>query len=82
MKDHWNMDPRRQQEHNRTISSMLNTGNLGMPTAFPAIGKKTGLAIYYHQERHNGINSIQGLKNIEGLTIKFYTIYSVSPFCF
>jgi len=57
-----------QQEHNRTILSMLNTGNLDMPTAFPTIRINAGLAIHYHQERHIGINSIQELKNIEGLT--------------
>ena len=58
-RDAFQIDPARQREHNRSILSLLNNGNLKLLTALPAIGPKTGLIIHGYRELHGGIKDIK-----------------------
>ena len=57
--DAYKLNPERQKEHNRCILTLLNTGNLKLLTALPAIGPKTGLIIHGYRQVNGGIQSIQ-----------------------
>lgn len=58
-KDAFQIDPARQREHNRSILTLLNTGNLKLLTALPAIGSKTGLIIHGYRQLNGGIQNLQ-----------------------
>jgi len=70
-KDAFQIDPARQREHNRSILTLLNTGNLKLLTALPAIGSKTGLIIHGYRQLNGGIQNLQELEHINGLGPKF-----------
>ena len=57
--DAYKVNPQQQKEHNRSILTLLNTGNLKLLTALPAIGPKTGLIIHGYRQVNNGIKSIK-----------------------
>merc|ERR1712002_215744 len=70
--DNFNVKAAMQKKHNNSILTLLNTGNLKLLTALPAIGPKTGLIIHGYRQLNNGIQSIQELETINGLGHKFY----------
>jgi len=72
MNENNKIDPDRQRDHNRSILTLLNTGNLKLLTALPAIGPKTGLILHGYRQLNGGINSIQELETINGLGPKFF----------
>ena len=53
------VDPGRQQAHNQSILTLLNTGSLKLLTALPAIGAKTGLIIHGYRSLNGEIKSIR-----------------------
>ena len=70
----WNrINPERQRDHNRSILTLLNTGNLKLLTALPAIGPKTGLIIHGYRQLNGGIKSIQVL----GLPLELFAYESL-----
>jgi len=61
-----------QKEHNKSILTLLNTGNLKLITSLPAIGPKSGLIIYHYRQLNDGIKCLKELQTIHGLGAKFY----------
>jgi len=70
--DEHSVAPERQQAHNDSILTLLNTGNLKLLTRLPAIGPKTGLIIHGYRSLNGGIKSLKDLETINGLGSRFY----------
>jgi len=67
----------RQKTHNNNILTLLNTANIAMLTKLPAVGPKSAFVIQQYRDLHDGIKTIEELKDIPGLAKTFYNKFCV-----
>ena len=49
VKEHWKVDEQKQREHNEGVLRILNTGNMKILQALPAIGPKSAMMLHSHR---------------------------------
>jgi len=72
VKENWNVDPNKQRKHNENILNLLNSANMKVLQALPAIGPKASLVIASERDLHDGFASIGDLANLPGLGKNFF----------
>merc|ERR1719322_351716 len=75
VRSHWSAKD--QQEHNGLILGILNTANIGMLQKLPGIGPKTAIKLHTQRDFQNGFQSVEDLKNIEGLPKSFFEKFCI-----
>jgi len=77
VKENWKVLAGRQKTHNNNILTLLNTANIAMLTKLPAVGPKSAFVIQQYRDLHDGIKTIEELKDIPGLAKTFYNKFCV-----
>jgi len=77
VKENWKVMAGRQKTHNNNILTLLNTANIAMLTRLPAVGPKSAFVIQQYRDLHDGIKTIEELKDIPGLAKTFYNKFCV-----
>ncbi|CAB4058102.1 Kinesin heavy chain [Lepeophtheirus salmonis] len=61
-----------QESHNENVLKILNSGNMRVLQALPAIGPKSAMVIHMYRNLNGSLESIESLKTIKGLSKSFY----------
>jgi DNA uptake protein ComE-like DNA-binding protein len=72
VKENWKIGPGRQLVHNTNVLVILNTANTAMLTKLPAVGPKSAFILQQYRDLHDGIKTIDELRNIPGLAKNFF----------
>jgi len=68
--ENWKVE--KQMKHNENILNLLNTANMKVLQALPAVGPKSACAIHVYRELNGVITNLLELKNIQGLGRNFW----------